>query len=204
MRTEHTQMHPFITSKGAKSYVVAKILEEAMTEGVGLTNIERKLLNESLGEDEVEAFEHRNDGQDAEAFWEKIAALVRNGLNREKEFGGRPAQRQYEAALQLAVNERDYLAGIIQIEELATATLASKTKRGVKRWLLLLPICILGGIALALILPYVFEASDRISQTRGSEIVRSFLRYRAVPAFFIAVTVTWLFSIVQRKVRQRN
>jgi hypothetical protein len=67
-------MHAFETPAEARAVLVSKILEQARTEAISLTEFERKLLNsteddDSITETELEEF----DDEQGEEFWDKIA-----------------------------------------------------------------------------------------------------------------------------------
>jgi hypothetical protein len=141
-----TGMVSFTTPQEAKAFVIGKIVEQAATEGLVLINFERRLLHDTPTEQEIEEFEDRNDGSDA--------------LRREREKGGRSSRQEYEQALELfAAEEGDYLAGIIRAT--VSATISSKVKHGYRKWLLLALVCVVGGLALPLLLMFLMPAIEK-------------------------------------------
>jgi hypothetical protein len=189
-------MNSFNDPREASSYVVGKILEQATAEGIELTQFERELMCGSVADDQVESFEDRNDGEDAEAFWSKIAQLIRLGIRKAKENGGRLEQREYEDALRVAATDTGYLAGIIQVEGFSTPTVTSRIEHGYRKWLLLVVVCVVGGLGLASILifdPFGFLAFQ--SSATGQKLQDLFRRYGAV-VFVVLAAVAYLTVVV--------
>jgi hypothetical protein len=189
------------TPREAKAYVIAKIVEQAATEGLVLSNFERRLLYDTPTEQEIEEFEDRNDGSDAEDFYANIVLLTRHGLRREREKGGRSSRWEFEQALELfAAEEGDYLAGIVRAT--VSATISSKVKHGYRKWLVLALVCVVGGLALPLLLMFlmpsieqaegVFEASGL-----GQKLHKLLDTYGAI-ALIATFLVVWLFATVPR------
>ena len=156
-------MNPFTTS-------CDRIFEQAASDGSMLTDFDRKLLYGLATEEEIDAFEDRNEGDDAGELWRKLDVLVRHGLERERQRGGRDVQRRYEAALRLAATDSHYLAQILKA--LAEAKLSTRLKRGLRRWAVLLPVCLIGGIALAAAMFWIFPAIERIEKTSTGRMLK--------------------------------
>src|SRR6266496_1483957 len=163
-------MNPFTTSREATAYVLDRIFEQAASDGLIFTDFERKLLYGLATEEEIDAFEDRNEGDDAENLWRKLDVLVRHGLGRERQRGGRDVQRRYEAALRLTATDSHYLAQILK--GLAEAKPSTRLKRGLRRWALLLPVCLVGGIALAAAMFWMVPAIERIEKTSTGRMLK--------------------------------
>jgi hypothetical protein len=185
-------MNPFTTSSEATSYVLDRIFEQAASDGSTFTDFERKLLYGLATEEEVDAFEDRNEGDDAERLWRKLDVLVRYGLEREGQRGGREVQRRYETALQLATTDSHYLAQVLK--GLAEARLSTKLKRGLRRWSVLLPICFVGGIALAAAMFWIFPAIERVKKTSTGRMLEehhTLLFFAALLCIALAQRLWW-------------
>jgi hypothetical protein len=193
-----TGMVSFPTPREAKAYVIGKIVAQAATEGLLLSDFERRLLYDTPSVQEIEEFEDRNGGSDAEDFYAKIVLLTRHGLRRELEKGG-SSSREYEQALKLfAADEGDYLAGIVRAT--VSATISSKVKHGYRKWILLALVCVVGGLALPILLMFlmptvekakgVFEASGL-----GQKLHRFLDTYGAI-ALIATLLVVWLFTTI--------
>jgi hypothetical protein len=162
-------MNPFTTSSEATAYVLDRIFEQAASDGSTFTDFERKLLYGLATEEEIDAFEDLNEGDDAERLWRKLDVLVRHGLEREGQRGGREGQRRYEAALRLATTESHYLAQVLK--GLAEAKPSTRLKRGLRRWSVLLPICFVGGIALAAAMFWIIPAVESFKKTSAGRML---------------------------------
>jgi hypothetical protein len=156
-------MNPFTTSPEATAYVLDKIFEQAASDGSIFSDFERRLLYGVATKEEIDAFEDRNEGDDAKRLWRKLDVLVRHGLEGEGQRGGREVQRRYEAALRLAATDSHYLAQILK--GLAEAKPSTRLKRGLRRWAMLLPICFVGGIALATAMSWIVPAIEKVRKT---------------------------------------
>lgn len=162
-------MNPFTTSSEATAYVLDRIFEQAASDGSSFTNFERKLLYGLATEEEIDGFEEQNDGEDAERLWRKLDVLVRHGLERQGQGGGRDLQRRYEGALRLATTDSHYLAQVLK--GLAEARLSTRLKRGLRRWSVLLSICVVGGIALAAAMFWIFPAIETVKKTSAGRML---------------------------------
>ena len=156
-------MNPFTTSHEATAYVLDRILQQAAIDGLTFNDFERRLLYGLATEEEIDTFEDQNEGEDAERLWRKLDVVVRHGLEREGQSGGRELRRRYEAALRLAATETHYLAQILTGP--TQAKLSTRLKRGLRRWAVLLPICFIGGIGLAAAIFWLSPAIERVGRT---------------------------------------
>jgi len=191
-------MNPFTTSREATAYVLDRIFEQAASDGSIFTDFERRLLYGLATEEEIDAFEDRNEGEDAERLWRKLDILVRHGLEREGLRGGREVQRRYEAALRLAAIDSHYLAQILK--GLAEAKLSTRLKRGLRRWAVLLPICFVGGIALAAAMFWIVPAIEEVKKTS----IGRMLEEHATLLFFAILLCIGLAQKVWWKSRLRR
>ena len=115
-----TTITGFSTPEEAKQFVLQRVYEEAVAAGVSFTAFEKRLLadtasNPAATEEEIEFF----DVEHGEEFWAKVAALVNEGLLRERRERGWAAWRAYRRALKLAAKSGDYFAGILIVSDFA-------------------------------------------------------------------------------------
>jgi len=156
-------MNPFTAPHEATAYILDKIFEQAAIDGSTFSDFERRLLYGLATDQEIDAFEERNEEDDSERLWHNVDILVRHGLERERQRGGRELQRRYEAALRLAATDSHYLAQILKV--LAEAKPSTRLKRGLRRWAVLLPICVVGGIALAAAMFWMTPVIERVKNS---------------------------------------
>lgn len=162
-------MNPFTTPREATSYVLDRIFEQAAIDGVAFTDVERKLLSGLVVEEEIETFEDRNEGEDAGKLWHKLDILVRHALQRARQYGGRDLQKRYETALRLAATDSCYLAQMLK--RLSDAKLSTRFKRRLRRWAVLAPICLLGGIGLAAAMFWIVPAVETFKRTTAGKML---------------------------------
>ena len=191
-------MNPFTTPREATSYVLDRIFEQAAIDGVAFTDVERKLLSGLVLEEEIEIFEDRNEGEDAGKLWRKLDILVRHVLERARQNGGRDLQRRYETALRLAAADSCYLAQTLK--GLADAKLSTRFKRRLRRWAVLAPICLLGGIALAAAMFWIVPAVESFKKTN----VAKMLQEHGSIVFFVTVLCIALLPRLWWKWRLRR
>jgi hypothetical protein len=191
-------MNPFTTSHQATAYVLDRIFEQAAIEGSIFTEFERRLLYGLASEEEISAFEERNEEDDAQRLWHKVEVLVRHGLERERQRGGRELQSRYVAALRLAAMDSHYLAQILKV--VAEAKPSTRLKRGLRRWAVLLIICSIGGIALAAAMFWIYPAIERVKQTSAVRM----LEEHGTLLFFVILLCLGLAERLWWKLRLRR
>jgi hypothetical protein len=191
-------MNTFTTPHEATAYVLDKIFEQAAGDGSMFTGVERRLLYGLTTVEEIEVFEDQNEGEDAERLWRKLDVFVHHALELERQRGGREAQRRYESALQLAAADSTYLAQILQ--GLNNATLSTKLKRGLRRWVVLLPICFIVGIALAAAMFWIVPAIEKVKKTSAGRILEEYgvLLYFAILLCIVLAQRLWWKSRSRR------
>lgn len=163
-------MNPFTTPQEATAYVLDRIFEQAAREGSIFTDFERRLLHGLATEVEIDSFEDDNEGEEADRLWRKLDVLIRHGLERGGQRDSREVQRRYEAALQLAATDSNYLAQILR--GLREAKLSTKLKRGLRRWAVLLPVCFIAGIALAAAMFWIVPGIERVKKTTAGRMLQ--------------------------------
>ncbi|HEY3926986.1 MAG TPA: hypothetical protein VGL89_01310 [Candidatus Koribacter sp.] len=171
-------------SEQASAYVLSRVLEQAAQDGTIFDSFELRLLDGSAAEGEVEDYETRNDGADADELWAKVDRIARLTVKKD------PDLRQ---AMIAAERVPSYLNDVLVVGGIAHAR---TTREQVRHLALLAIVCIAGGLAVGLAGIFLVPYFDNTTEHATKPLAPLLDKY-GLP-LFVALLVTAIFWSVRR------
>jgi hypothetical protein len=98
-------------AESAKQFLISKVLRQAVSDGVMLSDLEKQMLDFSEGASDIEAVANFNSGYNSDAYEAKIARLLRRAYQHDAKLG---QEDEWQDALRALRSEDWYILVMLQ------------------------------------------------------------------------------------------